>query len=138
MSRMMPQGVHSEFQVRMSLTVRAPEGSSPRAALMRKLVDEMTERNETGHLREWMIEALLDRVARDSLKLEPQHSAALADNRIEHERLGLKVPAGLPVVERGTGHPEQAEPVEVQTLADKQQSSPAPMRVGLPKGLRAM
>lgn len=138
MSRMMPPGVHSEFQARMSLTVRAPEGSSPRAVLMRRLVKEMTERNETGHLREWMIDALLDRVARDSMQAEQAFYRG-ASQLPEGGAGELIVPAGQPVEGKGTTRAVQAIREEANpTVEDSQKMVIPPSGVPIPKGLRAM
>lgn len=62
MSSKLPPGIHSVFKERVVLSVRAPEGSSERAGLMRKLVEEMAERKATGHLNDWIVEALLERM----------------------------------------------------------------------------
>jgi len=137
MSRMMPPGVHSEFQVRMSLTVRAPEGGSQRAVLMRKLVEELKERNETGHLREWMIDALLDRVARDSLH-DPALYAVVPDHLLEREAAGLKEAASQPVVGRGAGRDVQPSHEKVHAMDDSQQRPAATVSAALPSGLRVM
>lgn len=117
----------------MSLTVRAPEGDSPRAILMRKLVSEMKERNETGHLREWMIDALLDRVARDSL---PSEHVAYPSAAIQAQAGGSELvgPAVQPEKERAKGQAEQA----VREPSVETGSSTATRSVPLPKGLRAM
>lgn len=65
MARRAPTGIHSEFRERMLVTVRAPVGDSMRSVLMRRLVAEMAERKTSGHLVEWMVGALLDRIAKD-------------------------------------------------------------------------
>lgn len=139
MARKAPNGIHSEFRERMFLTVRAPEGNSPRASLMRKLVEEMTERSGTGHLKEWLIEALLDRVARDSLQTQglPNAIALLGSQGREAESLG---PAGQPVTVRGEGQgPEQAS---ISNHVDNDlKAGDGGVKVAvvpLPKGLRAM
>jgi hypothetical protein len=62
MSSKLPPGIHSVFKERVVLSVRAPEGNSERAGLMRKLVEEMAERKATGHLNDWIVEALLERM----------------------------------------------------------------------------
>lgn len=138
MARKAPNGIHSEFRERMFLTVRAPEGNSPRASLMRKLVEEMTERSGTGHLKEWLIEALLDRVARDSLQAEsvPNAIALFGSQGRGAESLG---PA-QPVMVRGGGQvPEQ--PSISNDGGNDLKAGEGGVKVAtvpLPRGLRAM
>lgn len=140
MTSQLPTGIHSIFKERVIISVRAPEGSSARAVLMRQLVEEMTERKATGHLNDWMVEALLDRLANDmargghggpkpvQIERRPEAASQPVEGNSAEQVHTTVVPIPQAAVEQGGG----------QRSDDRKDEPVVLVSHPLPSGLRAM
>ncbi|MDU4254476.1 hypothetical protein [Pseudomonas sp.] len=100
------QRFHSEFSERFLLTVRAPEGDSFRAAALRRLVAQMDERYQTGQFKEWLIDAMLDKML-----LEEQATGGDVARIVELQSLKRgTVQQESAVVQRSEGRAEPGAP----------------------------
>ncbi|RRV31746.1 hypothetical protein EGJ86_19435 [Pseudomonas sp. o96-267] len=144
MARRAPTGIHSEFKGRIALTIRAPEGDSVRANLLRRLVGEMEEHHQTGHLIEWVREALLERIAREvraeqGVVLVEQAGAAIQPGvgRAESPKPRAVEPVRETVVPTPIRpHVSGASDGAAEPDAENDDEDTAPAR--LPAGLRSM
>lgn len=64
---MAKDSIHSEFRARLVLSVRAPLGNHASAVQRQELVSQLAERHSNGCLNEWIIEAMLDRIANEKM-----------------------------------------------------------------------
>lgn len=144
MSRPLKSTIHSEFRDRVTLVVRAPRGDAPRARLMQDLVEELRARHAIGSYLDWVVDAMVEKFAREQALQSAGAGAAMALVAQPLATATQRVPAA--------DIEDRAEPVRREQPADRVEVMPqhapeareiragsnAPTAPRIPAGLRVM
>lgn len=130
----------TEFHQRVSLMVRAPEGDSHRAIALRNAVIEMGERYQTGTLNSWLIEAVLEKMAREGKGTDAQaHIAQVLGAIASQPGAESAVMAAESQREGGQSRAvAMAVPLHTSPSVEGEEKAPEPSQHKLHAGLRVM